>query len=176
MYVVGQPELLRLSQVDDAYAGQVLTFTAGPAAPRRQHAHRRLHVPAAGYSDPNNPSPTFTVMAFPLADGTPVYDPSNNQSGPALLNGSRILVNGRPFNGTGVGFDPSPLSFRPADYEGPRSDAKEFVLPNQGPTNDPGYEIALLPNPVFFNPTDDLDEDRPRRSRRRRPVLRATFR
>jgi hypothetical protein len=136
-----------LSQIDDAYAGQVITFTSGGAGA----SARGVSVRIVGYSWLGGNSPTFTVMAFPLANGSLIDDPNNPSDGPALLNNSSILVNGRPFNGTGAGYDPT-LGVTAA-YEGPKLIAKEQIA---GPNGNQSLEIALLPNPVYFDPTKVL--------------------
>lgn len=138
-----QPILL--SSIDDAYAGQLLTFVTDPPAPvGRSYSARGIstRIVSYGYMT-GHVGPVLTVMAFPLANGQPLADPNNPSAGPALLNGSRILVNGRPFNGTGAGYDPS----HPAGYTGPRLNTMELI------GNQP-FEVALLPNPVFYDPAN----------------------
>jgi len=69
--------------------GGVLTMFDGPAAGRSTRIVR---------CDPTTAPPTLQIMAF---DGVP----SANVVAQAVANGASGLINGRPFNGTGVGFD-----------------------------------------------------------------------
>jgi len=81
-----------LSNVNNAYNGLVLTFLDGAA--RGESTRITSYVPASGTL-----SMRFRVMSPRLANGTTLTSPN-------LLAGSRILINGRPFNGTGVGYNP----------------------------------------------------------------------
>jgi hypothetical protein len=122
-----------LSQTDDAYSGLVLTFVNGPARGRSTRIVGYRPVTSA-----SNNLPLFTIMSFPLADGSLMTDP-------AVLQGSRIVVNGRPFNGTGAGLDPT----LPPGAPGAKLVATET---DGAATPTPLGPVALLPNPVFFNP------------------------
>ena len=127
---------LQLSKLDDAYSGQVLTFTTGAA--------KGISTRIIGYTPTSDGAGTFTVMAFPLADGRALYDPNDAKVNPSLLSGSRILINGRPFNGTGAGLDPT-LATNPA--------SPVPLLSARVPLGVTSGEIALLPNAVYFDPT-----------------------
>ncbi|HYO24950.1 MAG TPA: hypothetical protein VEQ85_08370, partial [Lacipirellulaceae bacterium] len=122
-----------LSPLDDAYAGLVLTFTSGPARGQstRIVAYRRelTGLPNAG--------PLFTIMNVPAADGSLIADPT-------VLATSRFVVNGRPYNGTGVGYNVAPagLNERLALLE-------QLQLPS-GTLNAP---LALLPGTVYTDAT-----------------------
>jgi hypothetical protein len=90
---------------DNAYAGQVLTFLSGPA--------EGVSTRIVGSRHQGNWL-TLQLMAFRLPDGTNLHVLNNgvgdNQHLYDLLVGqgpTRVLVNGRPFNGTGAGFDPT---------------------------------------------------------------------
>jgi hypothetical protein len=133
--VYGQPHTL--SVLDGAYSGQVLTFI-GRGAGANGRSARGASTRIVGYTPAGAGQGVFTVMAFPLADGS---DLSTLGADLSSLNGSRILVNGRPFNGTGVGYIPD----HPPSYEGAKLNAKEAV-------NNVAQELALMPNTVFFNP------------------------
>ncbi|MDC0936220.1 hypothetical protein OAS39_08020, partial [Pirellulales bacterium] len=125
-----------LSSVDDAYNGLVMTFLDNGA--QGQSTRIVGYVPVAN-PDPLNPvSPILRVIAPPLADGRTV-------SVPADLNGSRILINGRVFNGTGSGLDTD------AAPPAPRLAADENVDGTQRP-------IALLPNPRFVDVESIADD------------------
>ncbi len=111
-----------------AYNGLVLTFLNGPA--RGQSARIVWHGPL----DPVPPVPAvfdarLRVLTPRLANGSVITTPSN-------LNGSRIAINGRPFNGTGVGYDVG------APAGGARLTATENVFGTARP-------LSLLPNSSF---------------------------
>ncbi|RIL10399.1 hypothetical protein DCC79_08130 [bacterium] len=122
----GQP--LRFSHLDGAYAGQTLTFLTGRAEGRSARI--------VGFIPPT----TFRVINFELEDGALVTDP-------AVLSGTadqptRVLITGRPFNGTGAGFNPW------ADEEAPKLNAVENV-PGLSWPNQMYPQIALMPNGAF---------------------------
>lgn len=91
-----------LSQIDNAYNGLVLTFLSGPA--------RGQSVRVVGYFPPVidsatgdiNIQPVFRVISPRKADGSTLVFADFS-----VMDGSRIAINGRPFNGTGVGYDPN---------------------------------------------------------------------
>ena len=107
----------------NAYNGLVLTFLDGPA-----HGQSTRIV---GYLD-DGTDHVYRVMAFNLANGQPAATVL------AQLAGKRIAVNGRPFNGTGVGYNPLAVT-------GEKLNAVENV-------NGTNHEIALMPNAAFFDP------------------------
>lgn len=124
---------LRLSPLDSAYNGQTLTFLNGPAANRSTRI--------VGYFARDNggvPVYTFRVMNVQLADGSIITNPTQLLS---TVGPTRILVNGRPFNGTGAGFNPW------AADGTPKLNAEETVG-GAGP-----YPLALLPNAAFMQPS-----------------------
>jgi hypothetical protein len=126
-----------LSSIDGAYNGQVVTFISPGQGASAKGVSTRIvdyRVKAAGVYQ-------FTVMAFQLADGSTVGDTAGG--GPHRLIGSRILVNGRAFSGTGVGFNPVLTSPSPVQ---PRLTVLENV-----PGVTPESELALLPNAAFFD-------------------------
>ncbi len=90
------------SPLDDAYAGQVLTFTSGPArgVSTRIVGSRFTQTSGGNWL-------TLRVMAFKLAGGDKLPGERRCICNWRLA-GARILVNGRPFNGTGAGFNPTP--------------------------------------------------------------------
>jgi hypothetical protein len=119
-----------LSPVDHVYNGLVLTFLDGPA--------RNQSTRIVGYLSRRQ---TFRFVTPRLADGTTLTDPS-------LLNGSRIAVNGRPFNGTGVGYNP----FAPASAARLTTTENHFGTP---------LNMALTPNSAFQGMllnTEDFDD------------------
>lgn len=122
---------LTFSNIENAYNGQVLTFVNGVAKGRSTRI--------VGFIPPN----TFRVMNFQLADGSLISNPATQ------LATAQVLINGRPFSGTGAG-----LNANAADDQ-PKLTARETVAGIQvdedgGGTRDP--LIALMPNAVFFNP------------------------
>ncbi|MBX3432769.1 MAG: hypothetical protein KF847_05580 [Pirellulales bacterium] len=144
-----------LSHLDDAYAGQVLTFLNGKAA---GVSTRIVRYAPATYDNSGAvvTPPRLTVLEFKLADGRNLATATNNGAIPlavALAPSAglplRVLVNGKPFSGTGVGYDPT---HAPAANE-PRGDAMELVAGVPRP-------LALLPNVAFFNPTGALNQIR----------------
>jgi hypothetical protein len=118
-----------LSTVDNAYNGQVITFLSGRA---RNHSTRIV-----GFVPPN----LFRVMNFELDGGALVSDPT-------ILNGARILVNGRPFNGTGAGLNPV------ADVGDPRLNAEDMSIQLLNGEHPP---LALLPNATFLTPSVEIE-------------------
>lgn len=123
----------RLSQLENFYKGQVLTFLDGVAKGRstRVMGYYRRQIGA-------QPAAILRVLSVALENSQPISDPT-------LLAGSRILINGRPFNGTGVGYNPLALAGEA------KLNAAEQVpgLPDQATLPTP---IALMPNSAFFVP------------------------
>ncbi len=117
-----------LPVADNAWNGRLLTFLDGQAACRTARI--------VGYiNDPSSNSILLRVENFPAANGSLISDPS-------ILNGTRFVVNGRPFNGTGVGYDQTATS------GDPRLGFSEQVVISSGNLNVP---MALAPNASFFN-------------------------
>ena len=122
-----------LSPIDNAYNGLVLTFLDGSA--------RGQSTRIVGYHRVGMVAPylgEFRVVAFPLANGQPL---STVAALNTELDGSRILINGRPFNGTGAGYN------RKAAASGARLNADEMV-------NGTARPIALLPSTSYLNSID----------------------
>lgn len=117
------------SPIDNYYKGQTVTFIDGPA---RGHTTRIVGYDAA--------TRRVRILNFPGENGHAFTD----QAFLDRLNGaSRIVINGRPFNGTGVGYNPL------APPGGPKLDTVEVLPTASGPLNVP---IALAPNAAFFVP------------------------
>ena len=118
------------------FNGCLLTFVTGPAAGQTTRI--------VGYDCGLDPSgngntvgaPTLRVMGFPGAAALIAQSAAPPGRSPMV----QFLINGRPFNGTGFGFNP--LS------SGALVDATDTQ--NSTPA---GHLYALLPNPVFFDPT-----------------------
>jgi len=114
----------------NAYNGLVLTFLDGPA--RGQSVRIVGHFP-----EPTGTAGIFNarlrVMAPRKANGSNIVAADF-----ANLNTSRILINGRPFNGTGAGYNPLAAA----------NGAKLNTLDLVAGTN---RELALMPNAAFFD-------------------------
>jgi len=124
------------SPLDDAYAGQVVTFTSGAARGVSARILGSRFTQASGGN-----WLTLRVQAFKLAGGSQLpVDPAMLQ---LTLAGARFLVNGRPFNGTGAGFNAAATT-------GPRSNLEEpfRAMVDQNPAM--SFPVALMPNSAFF--------------------------
>ena len=121
-----------LSTLENSYNGLVLTFLSGPA--RGQSTRIVGYLPAA--TTPPRP-PILRVMNFEIENGAQVTDPTGQLGKP------RVLINGRPFNGTGKGLNAY------AFMGVPRLNAQDLSL--KLPSGD-FPELALLPNPAFLLP------------------------
>lgn len=127
-----------LSALADAYAGQVLTFTTGPA--------RGISTRIVGYrpydAEFNRPA-RLRVVSFRTANGSTLpLDPDDLEqllAGATADTPSKFVVNGRAFNGTGVGFDPAAAI----------NEASLVVAESVGGVPIP---LALMPNPIAFQP------------------------
>lgn len=124
---------LTFSNIDNAYNGQVLTFLSGIAKGRSTRI--------VGFTPPN----TFRVMNVQLADGSLIADPSLLAT---AANPTRVLINGRPFSGTGVGFNPWAIDTPTTKV--PKLNAEEGVLIGGTPQF---FPMALMPNAAFQFPT-----------------------
>ena len=126
------PTTKQLSQINHAYNGLVLTFLDGPV--RGQSTRIVGYIPAVTGA---TPSPAiFRVMAPRKADGSNIVAADFTK-----LDASRILINGRPFNGTGAGYDPTNTSAGTAKLS-----TTELVA-GLNP------ELALVPNAAFIDHT-----------------------
>jgi hypothetical protein len=162
----GQPQLInsaaptapRLPLTKGYYAGALLTITSGPASGQSTRIVDYEFVgnqPAIadpsrfppGYSPTNN-TWRFRVMAFPRADGTPLeFDTSSDPYGILDLQNATFIINGRPFNGTGAGYNPT------ATAGTPRLNAQERT----NISGDPLWsEVALTPNSVHVLLSDPV--------------------
>lgn len=123
------------SPLDDAYAGQVVTFTSGPArgVSTRIVGSRFTQLSGGNWL-------TLRVQSFKLSDGRALTDNVGLQRD---LGGARFVVNGRPFNGTGAGLNPQPTTPARSDF------AESFSsIVNDPPVG--SFPLALLPNSAFF--------------------------
>jgi len=154
----GAPVDHTLATASDYYTGCILTMLSGPAAGQ---STRIVDSAVVAYEpDPitgvDRPITRLRAMVFPRADGTPlnVSGPGGSvadvelsdlvanvdASDPTLNQGHAFMVNGRAFNGTGVGFN------RLAAAGAPRLSTVEMT---PVPGGFVGSEIALTPNSQF---------------------------
>ncbi|TWT88980.1 hypothetical protein Mal64_24710 [Pseudobythopirellula maris] len=152
----GLPVDYQLSQTDGYYNGCLLTMTEGPLAGESVRVVDYEYLgQGLAQGDTSNNGETrvgrLRVMAPRRQDGGALRfvaptDPSLSdflkiKNGQTV--GYRFVVNGRPYNGAGVGFNAY------ADYNGPRLTALEAV---ELPTGEwVGVEPALAPNAQHFN-------------------------
>ncbi|MEO0530003.1 MAG: hypothetical protein AAF266_05415, partial [Planctomycetota bacterium] len=150
-----------LSTVDGYYDGCLLTFTTGPC---RGDSVRVVSYEYLGSgTTPAVPSGLatgaytggvgrFRIMAPRRTDGRQLTVVSGLITD--LIDGElghRFIVNGRPFNGTGVGYDPLALSSDRLDAPTARLSAVEGVRFSPGQDDNYGFEIALTPNATHFD-------------------------
>lgn len=130
-----------LSKTTGYYNGALLTFLSGAASGRTV----RIIDFAFDMSDPTNVFWRFRVMSCGRGDGSPLYLPPLEANLVGDLTGVSFLVNGRPFNGTGAGYNSFALQ------GGPRLSALEGIRDSAGNIVDLA-PIALTPNSVHFRP------------------------
>ncbi len=143
--------------------GSLLTFTSGPANGQTARIVDYRYVGNAtgaiavdGTPQPvsNRPVWRIRIVAVARADGAPLalWGPANAARAreirdlvedPGTYLGVKFIVNGRPFNGTGPGFNPL------APTGTPRLNAVEVMQAASGDII--GAEIALLPNRRFVD-------------------------
>jgi hypothetical protein len=143
---LGQSQVHTLSLTKGYYNGCVLTITSGPAAGQSARIVdyefiADIPLPPAAVSARLF---RFRVMAFSRADGQPLQIDPNRVPEIVDLAGASFIVNGRPFNGTGVGYNPLAAAGQP------RLTALE-LFPTGGGEALAG-ELALLPNARYFDP------------------------
>lgn len=112
------------SAVPDFYAGRVLTMIDGPAAGQTTRILTYSVAPATFQAE---------IRMLPFNSMQAASATEWNVRG-APRPGDRFVINGRPFNGTGFGLNPSNV-------------AGNDPLNASGTNN---RQFALLPNPVFF--------------------------
>jgi hypothetical protein len=147
----GEPQLHTLSLTKGYYNGCLLTITSGPATGQTARIVDYDYVADIGPNTPTDTPPKFTrlfrfrVMSFSRTDGLPLQVSGDPRRTPEItdLAGATFIVNGRPFNGTGVGLNPLAAAGQP------RLNAVQAFTLN-GETY--GSEIALLPNARYWGP------------------------
>lgn len=177
--VLGLPEMYNMPLTKGYFNGCLLTVTSGAA---RGQSTRILDYEYVGdVLSPSQTAGTapapyplkrntrifrFRVMTFPNASGQPLAarrqypatDPrfSSNTAREleiADLAGATIVVNGRPFNGTGVGFNEVARAGEPRlnalETVGVHSDSTKWLYP----------EVALTPNAAFFFASDPVNSN-----------------
>ena len=134
LYSSNVPTPKQLSPISNAYNGLVLTFLEGPV--RGQSTRIVGYIPAVRDNVGNITTPAlFRVMAPRKADGSNLVAADFTK-----LIAKRILINGRPFNGTGVGYDPTNTATGTAKLS-----TTELVAGLLNPA------LALVPNAAFFD-------------------------
>ncbi|MDZ4657706.1 MAG: hypothetical protein SH868_09040 [Bythopirellula sp.] len=119
---------------DNGLSGMIVTFLEGPA--------KGYSTRIVGYNTTNR---RVRILNFPAENNQPI----NSLPFLASLNAtSRILINGRPFNGTGVGYNslaaPGTAKLNAAEQVPGMPDQTTLPTP-----------IALMPNAAFFEPSID---------------------
>ncbi|MEM8945071.1 MAG: hypothetical protein AAGD11_07800 [Planctomycetota bacterium] len=164
---------IALSSLGNYYNGRVLTFTSGPARGQSarilgyrfdssseaidliQKATDTTGIPGIGI---------FRLMAFPTADGqqlTPVSRDDSPIRSPEIIEladvgsganlGPSFVINGRPFNGTGAGFNRLATA-------GARLTGREVVRTNDSSMTQ-SLLLALLPNATTMLDFNDYDPE-----------------
>src|SRR5262249_23096156 len=104
-----------LNRTENYYAGQNLTWLSGPLAGRTTRIVKYRYALPTGPNPPlNTHRAIFTIVASPVNDGA-ILLPNRGSRSPELTQlanisegnnfGAKFLINGRPFNGTGVGYN-----------------------------------------------------------------------
>ena len=148
-----------LSRLDNYYNGQVLTWTSGPT---RGQSARIIGYRFDESTDVQNATGTsgigiLRLMAFPNAEGqnlTPLRNSVSGRSpeieeladvGTGTNLGASFVINGRPFNGTGMGYDSN----------APASSAKLIATENAFGSS---RLLSLIPNSSFQSLLLDTDQ------------------
>ncbi len=149
----GMPVDYDPSRADGYYNGCLLTMLDGPAAGQTTRILDYRFVgmfPEPLTGSGNFPVWRLRVMVFPRADGealnvgTAGIELQELVQDRSTFTGHAFMVNGRPFNGTGVGYN------RLAAAGTPRLNAVEREV---GPGGFFGTEIALTPNARYVDTT-----------------------
>jgi len=136
-----------LGSVDNYYNGNLFTFVdgdlAGTTARIVRYEYELITAPVVG--TPGRAIAVFTLLPL-KAKGLikSITLTANNVVGPS----NRAIINGRPFNGTGVGYNRNTTAANAA-----KLNAMERVVLS-GST--PNYPLGLMPNASFFD-ADNVD-------------------
>lgn len=156
----GQPVEHQLPSVDGYYNGAVLTFVTGPCRGSSVRVVDYDHLQTVQAGNQPVPITRFRTTAPRRADGRPLLPDAtgaladlvdlNPSSSTSTTHGHRFVVNGRPFNGSGVGFNPLALSHDLAQSTPPpRLSALELFVDSSRIFHY-GMEQALIPNSVYY--------------------------
>ncbi len=146
--VLGQPQAYVLPLTKGYFNGQLLTVTSGPAAGQTTRILDYEHLGSATSGTGPNQRPLhffrMRVMAFGRADGNSLTIDRTTNHAPEItdLVGATFLVNGRPFSGTGVGYNPL------AQAGQARLSAVQLLPVGSSFI---GAELALLPNARYLS-------------------------
>jgi len=132
------PTIRKLSEIRNYYNGLVLTILEGEA----QGASTRI----VGYEyDTATEFAVLRVMAFKLANGNPLPIRRSPELQDVFMisptDPIEVAINGRPFNGTGVGYSVSPAG-----------EARLVAGETLDPSTTDYLPIALMPNAAFVEP------------------------
>lgn len=154
----------RLPTTDGYYDGSLLTFLDGPCRGQTTRVVSYEHVYSEAVTGLGAPVfvtvSRWRVIAPRRSDGQPLrlgalpLTAANSGLVDLVENdelGHRFIVNGRPFNGAGVGFNPLALSHDLVNgAPAPRLSALEFIEMSAGGATGYGMERALCPNPAQY--------------------------
>lgn len=168
-----------VDNVDNYYAGRVITFTSGPAAGQSCYIVRSKVIAGSNGADLSKNVRTVFYIT-PPANGK---IPNTQYGGKVVLNSTaapdRFVINGRPFSGRGMGaspyqFDPTtglPVSFKPSQVNSkpnPRLRMLDQPYRTSIDAANPAYglngkqvPIAYTPNPVDAGMRDYLNRYAP---------------
>lgn len=158
---LNRPQLYTLSLTKGYFNGCLMTITSGSAAGQstRIVEYQFVGDDAAianlftGKADTTTiPGVSriwrFRVMAFSQSDGQALNVGTGTPPPITDLTSVSFIVNGRPFSGTGAGYNPF------ASLGQPRLNAVETVLMGSDLTKALYPEVALTPNAAYFFPSD----------------------
>lgn len=133
------------SLISGYYNGQVLTMTSGPARGLSTRiVGYRSGNPNTALPDPTGNSATFRVVAFDgIATSTFIawYSTGSNSAFD-----QRLIINGRAFNGTGVGLN----TVSPYNAAGGGNNQAYSQLTAMDTSNGLNVPYVYLPNPKYF--------------------------
>lgn len=170
----GLPIEHELSSIDGYYAGCLLTMLDGPCRGQSvrvvdyDNVYRVQSDPSSTPGDPRDDTVVvlgrLRVMAPARQDGQLLRygllpsDASGTRTTlvdfvESVSLGHRFIVNGRPFNGTGVGYNPLALSSDRSDAPMPRLSALQAMQMPDG--SFVGIEHALAPHAAFYTQVEN---------------------
>ena len=128
-----------ISKQEDYYNGRIFTLLDGPAAGRSARVMRY-------FVDANTGSQALFYLMF--TDGGPNLSATELN----IQESQYAVLNGQPFNGTGVGYN---INTNPNNPTDPWLDAEESVRNSSGGSDN--RTVALMPDARFFDPNRIVD-------------------